>query len=57
MLNALLPRMKDIAAPPSPNPRPAPPWFAGAAIGLAIMGMASGAMACGAGLAMIRGGK
>ena len=34
-----------------PAPRPAPPWFAGAAIGLTMLGMASGAMVLGAGLA------
>ncbi len=57
MPKALRPRMKDMAPGPGPAPRPAPPWLAGAAIGLAIMGMASGAMAYGAGLALIRGGK
>jgi hypothetical protein len=43
-----------------PAPRPAPPWFAGAAIGLTILGMASSAMALGAGLAWsqtAKGGK
>lgn len=37
------------SSPPTP---PMPPWLAGAAIGLAIMGMASSAMALGAGLAL-----
>lgn len=35
-----------------PRPVPAPPWLAGAAIGLAILSMAGTAMAMGAGLAM-----
>jgi len=33
-------------------PKPEPPWLAGAAIGLAILGMAGGAMVLGAGLAL-----
>jgi hypothetical protein len=43
-----------------PPPLPASPWLAGAAIGLTILGMASTAMAFGAGLAWTRtagGGK
>ncbi len=35
-----------------PPPLPAPPWLAGAAIGLTILGMASSAIAFGAGLAL-----
>ena len=35
--------------------RPAPPWFAGAAIGMAIMGMASSAMAIGATMGLALG--
>lgn len=35
-----------------PTPLPAPPWLAGMAIGLTILGMASSAMALGAGLAL-----
>jgi hypothetical protein len=35
-----------------PTPLPSPPWFAGMAIGLTILGMASSAMALGAGLAI-----
>ena len=35
-----------------PRPVPAPPWLAGAAIGLAILSAASSAMALGAGLAL-----
>ncbi|HUB48147.1 MAG TPA: hypothetical protein VMB73_24475 [Acetobacteraceae bacterium] len=35
-----------------PGAKPAPPWLAGAAIGLAILGMASGAIAFGAGMAL-----
>ncbi len=34
-----------------PTPLPPPPWLAGAAIGLTILGMASSAIAFGAGLA------
>ncbi len=34
-----------------PTPPPAPPWLAGAAIGLTLLGMAGGAIAFGAGLA------
>ena len=36
---------------PSPSPQ-APPWLAGLAIGLAILGMAGSAMALGTGLAL-----
>jgi len=35
-----------------PGAKPAPPWLAGAAIGLTLLGMASGAMALGAGMAL-----
>ncbi len=35
-----------------PTPLPSQPWFAGMAIGLAILGMASSAMALGAGVAI-----
>jgi len=35
-----------------PSAKPVPPWLAGAAIGLTILGMASGAIAFGAGLAL-----
>ena len=35
-----------------PGATPTPPWLAGAAIGLTILGMASGAIAFGAGLAL-----
>lgn len=35
-----------------PIPPPTPPWLAGAAISLAILGMAGSAMALGAGLAL-----
>jgi hypothetical protein len=35
-----------------PTPQPTPPWLAGAAIGLTILGMASSAIALGAGLAL-----
>lgn len=42
-------RTSASAVPPSP---PVPPWLAGAAIGLAILGMAGSAMALGAGLAL-----
>lgn len=34
-----------------PAPLPTPPWLAGAAIGLTILGMASSAIVIGAGLA------
>jgi hypothetical protein len=34
-----------------PPPLPTPPWLAGVAIGLTILGMASSAMVLGAGLA------
>ena len=37
-----------------PVPLPTPPWLAGAAIGLAILGMAGGAMALGTGLALTK---
>ncbi|MBV9250152.1 MAG: hypothetical protein JO227_13015 [Acetobacteraceae bacterium] len=42
---------------PSDPPRrpPAPPWLAGAAIGMAIMTMASGAMMIGAGMGLALG--
>ncbi len=43
-----------------PAPPPTPSWLAGAAIGLTILGMASSAIAFGAGLALsqtVRGGK
>lgn len=35
-----------------PTPPSVPPWLAGAAIGLTILGIASSAMALGAGLAL-----
>jgi len=35
-----------------PDAKPEPPWLAGAAIGLTLLGMASGAIALGAGLAL-----
>jgi hypothetical protein len=35
-----------------PAPVPSPPWLAGAAIGLTILGMASSAIVFGAGLAL-----
>ncbi|HUN42093.1 MAG TPA: hypothetical protein VMU81_17535 [Acetobacteraceae bacterium] len=35
-----------------PGAKPVPPWLAGAAIGLTILGMASGAIALGAGMAL-----
>jgi hypothetical protein len=47
-------RFKDTAG--GPTQRPVPPWFAGAAIGLAILGMAGGAMALGTGLALSKTG-
>lgn len=50
-----MPRMKN---PPGPPPRPpTPPWFAGMAIGLTILGIASTAMALGAGWALSGAGK
>jgi hypothetical protein len=51
-----MPRMKNTSDRPS-NPMPQLPWLAGAAIGLAIMSMASGAMAMGAGWALGGGRK
>ncbi|MDR3535196.1 MAG: hypothetical protein P4L71_01725 [Acetobacteraceae bacterium] len=47
------PRMKDPPGRPPPPPRPAPPWMAGAAIGLVLFSMASGAIALGAGWALM----
>jgi len=35
-----------------PEAKPPPPWLAGAAIGLTLLGMASGAIAFGAGMAL-----
>jgi hypothetical protein len=43
-----------------PAPLPTPPWLAGAAIGLTILGMASSAIVFGAGMALgqtMGGGK
>jgi hypothetical protein len=37
-----------------PAPQPTPSWLAGATIGLTILGMASSAIALGAGLALSR---
>jgi hypothetical protein len=36
----------------APGAKPAPPWLTGAAIGLTILGMAGGAIAFGAGMAL-----
>ncbi len=47
------PRMKDPGTRPPPPPRPTPPWLAGAAIGIVLFGMASGAMALGASWALM----
>lgn len=50
-----MPRMQS---PPGPPPRPpALPWFAGMAIGLTILGIASTAMALGATWALSGAGK
>lgn len=38
--------------PPSSGRPPAPPWIAGAAIGMTLMSLASGAMVMGAGWAL-----
>ncbi|MBN8874646.1 MAG: hypothetical protein J0H67_17550 [Rhodospirillales bacterium] len=38
--------------PPSPAAPPTAPWLAGAAIGMTLLGLASGAMAMGAGWAL-----
>jgi hypothetical protein len=52
MTGAIAPRRKQGAGAPPPAPRPVPPYLIGAAIGLAILGIASGAFALGAGWAI-----